>query len=70
VAFYGRVARIYRALPRARGDDRALVAGSLAAVTGFLVMGLFEYNFGDAEVVDLVLVVMAFRLTRVSRRSR
>jgi len=60
VAFYRRAAGIYRALPRARADDRALVAGSLAAVTGFLVMGLFEYNFGDAEVLDLVLVVMAF----------
>ena len=46
-------------MPRDRGEERALVAGSLAAVTGFLVMGLFEYNFGDAEVIDLLLVVMA-----------
>lgn len=59
VAFFRRAARIYRALPPGRGDDRALVAGSLAAVTGFLVAGLFEYNFGDSEVIDLVLVVMA-----------
>jgi len=60
VAFYRRAARIYRELPPARGDDRALVAGSLAAVTGFLVAGLFEYNFGDSEVIDLIWVVMAF----------
>jgi O-antigen ligase len=59
VAFFLRAARIYRALPPARGDDRALVAGSLAAVTGFLVAGLLEYNFGDSEVIDLVLVAMA-----------
>jgi hypothetical protein len=36
------------------------VAGSIAAVAGFLVAGLFEYNFGDAEVIDLLWVVMAF----------
>jgi O-antigen ligase len=59
VAFVRRAARIYRALPAERGDDRALVAGSLAAVAGFLVAGLFEYNFGDSEVIDLVLVAMA-----------
>jgi hypothetical protein len=41
-------------------DDRALVAGSLAAVGGFLVAGLFEYNFGDSEVIGLLWVVMAF----------
>jgi len=36
------------------------VAGSVAAVAGFLVAGLFEYNFGDSEVIGLVWVVMAF----------
>lgn len=58
--FLLKAGRIYRDLPRARADDRALVAGSLAAVVGFLVAGLFEYNFGDSEVIDLLLVVMAF----------
>ena len=36
------------------------MAGSLAAVAGFLVAGLFEYNFGDSEVIGLLWVVMAF----------
>jgi len=36
-----------------------LVAGSVAAVAGFLVAGLFEYNFGDSEVIGLTWVVMA-----------
>src|SRR5262249_5061572 len=53
-AFLIKAWRIYAALPPARADDRALVAGSLAAVTGFLVAGLFEYNFGDSEVIGLV----------------
>jgi O-antigen ligase len=60
VAFFARAGRIYAALPPARADDRALVAGSLAAVAGFLVGGFFEYNFGDSEVIGLVWVVAAF----------
>jgi hypothetical protein len=35
------------------------VAGSIAAVTGFLVGGLSEYSFGDSEVVMLAWTVMA-----------
>jgi O-antigen ligase len=58
--FFLKAARIYAALSPARADDRALVAGSIAAVAGFLVGGLFEYNFGDSEVVGLAWVVAAF----------
>ena len=60
ITFFVRAGRIYAALPAARADDRALVAGSLAAVAGFLVAGLFEYNFGDSEVIGVLWVVMAF----------
>ena len=60
VAFFVQAGRIYARLPATRVDDRALVAGSLAAVGGFLVAGLFEYNFGDSEVIGLLWVVMAF----------
>jgi hypothetical protein len=60
IAFFVQAGRIYTRLPAARDDDRALVAGSLAAVAGFLVAGLFEYNFGDSEVIGLLWVVMAF----------
>jgi len=38
---------------------RALVCASLAGVAGFLVAGLFEHNFGDAEVVTVVFALMA-----------
>ena len=60
VAFFVQAGRIYVRLPATRVDDRALVAGSLAAVAGFFVAGLFEYNFGDSEVIGLLWVVMAF----------
>jgi O-antigen ligase len=58
--FFVKASRIYARISPARADDRALVAGSLAAVAGFLVGGLFEYSFGDSEVIALVWVVAAF----------
>jgi hypothetical protein len=35
------------------------VIGSLAAITGFLVGGLSEYNFGDSEVVMVAWAIAA-----------
>jgi O-antigen ligase len=57
--FFLRTARIWRGLPAAAAADRALVAGCMAAVATFLVAGLFEYNFGDTEVLLVALSVMA-----------
>lgn len=59
LAFYRRAVGLLRRLDPSRAGERALVAGSLAAVTGFLVAGLSEYNFGDSEVVMLAWAVMA-----------
>jgi O-antigen ligase len=58
--FFVQAGRIYARLPPRRVEDRALVAGSLAAVAGFHVAGMFEYTFGDSEVIGLLWVVMAF----------
>jgi O-antigen ligase len=52
----------WRILTRAEREEpvrRALVCASLACVGGFLVAGLFEHNFGDAEVATVVLALMA-----------
>jgi putative inorganic carbon (HCO3(-)) transporter len=57
VAFYARTISLARDLPA--GRERALVAGCLVAVTGFLVGGLAEYNFGDSEVVLMAWTIMA-----------
>lgn len=35
-----------------------LAAGALVAFAAFLVAGLFEYNFGDSEVVSLFLLIL------------
>jgi O-antigen ligase len=59
VAFYSQAIRLLRRLPDDARPERALVAGSLAAITGFLVGGLSEHNFGDSEVVMVAWALMA-----------
>ena len=59
VGFFGEAWRVLRRVPPSDEDGRALVAGSMAAVAAFLVAGLFEYNFGDTEVLLVALAVMA-----------
>jgi O-antigen ligase len=58
-AFFVRGMAILRRLPREAAGDRALVLGSLAAVVAFLVAGLFEYSFGDTEVLLVAMALMA-----------
>jgi O-antigen ligase len=59
VAFYGETIARLRRLPAARVRERSVVVGALAAITGFLVAGLSEYNFGDSEVVMVAWAVAA-----------
>lgn len=59
VAFFRHAWRVYRALPPTAVDDRALVFGAIAAIAAFLGAGLFEYNFGDTEVLLVACVLMA-----------
>jgi len=42
--------------------ERAWVAGSVGALAGFVMNGLFEWNFGDAEVVTLLYIVIGANL--------
>lgn len=55
VAFF---TRTWRSLPSLAGVRRAAVAATLIAVAGITAAGLFEYNFWDAEVQYLTLVLM------------
>jgi O-antigen ligase len=65
----------YRELPRrdafrsSQGlDPRWVGAASLAILVAVMVAGLFEYNFGDSEILMFVLLVMA--LPSALRRQR
>ncbi len=46
-------------LKTATDETRWTVLSALAAVTGFLVAGFFEYNFGDSEVLLLFLFIVS-----------
>jgi O-antigen ligase len=59
VVFFREAGRVLARLPREPSPARALVSASLAGVTGFLVAGLFEHNFGDGEVVMVIYALMA-----------
>jgi O-antigen ligase len=43
---------------RFKTGQRALAAGALATVVALLTAGLFEYNFGDSEVLMLFLTIV------------
>ena len=59
VAFFAASAGTLSRIPAGDEDARALVLGSMAAIAAFLVAGLFEYNFGDTEVLLVALALMA-----------
>jgi len=63
VAFFRVSARTLARARREDEDTRALVLGPMAAVAAFLVAGLFEYNFGDTEVLLVALALMALPFT-------
>lgn len=68
-AFFREALGALRRLPADGARARALVAGSLIAIAGFLVAGLSEYSFGDAEVVMVAWVLMAMPGAMVSPES-
>jgi O-antigen ligase len=47
---------------------RGILAGSFLAIAGITVAGLFEYNFGDVEVLMTALVLMSFPFSRALKR--
>ncbi len=59
IAFFLRAGWLWTRLGPDQERERRLVAGSLAAIVGFLVAGLSEFNFGDSEVVMVAYALMA-----------
>jgi O-antigen ligase len=44
------ILQLLKLLKSRTGDWRGITAGALFAFSGFLVAGMFEYNFGDSEI--------------------
>jgi putative inorganic carbon (HCO3(-)) transporter len=57
--FYARGIALLRRVAAEGIREWGLVMGSLASLTGFLVNGLSEYNFGDSEVALVAWVMVA-----------
>jgi O-antigen ligase len=72
VVFYRDAWNAVRGLSPDTPKAMALAIGSLAGVTGFHVAGLFEYTFGDSEVIMLVYFLMAlpYIVSGVDREAR
>ena len=69
-AFFARIVKIWKRLPVDAGPDRVLVAGCAAAIVAFIAGGLFEYNFGDTEVLLVAMSLMALPLVIERDRAR
>jgi O-antigen ligase len=52
------------------GSQRFLAAAALAATVALLTAGLFEYNFGDSEVLMLFLIVVSLPAAADAARQR
>ena len=57
--YFWLVARRLRRMRSAPFGPRFRAVGGLAAAAGFFAAGLFEYNFGDSEVLMIALFAMA-----------
>jgi O-antigen ligase len=66
IMFLLKARRRWRSLAVEDRDGRARIAGAVAAILAFLAMGLFEYNFGDSEVIQLAALVMALPFIHAS----
>ncbi len=68
--FVGMLHAAWREWRRPPGTARPwLAAAALAVLSGLFVAGLFEYNFGDSELLMLLLVVAALPLSLRSARA-
>jgi O-antigen ligase len=59
-------ADLMRMLKTSAKDARWATMSALAALTGFVVAGFFEYNFGDSEVLLLLMFIVSLPYGSVS----
>ena len=52
-------ARLLGLLRNAASDSRWIVLAALSALTGFMISGFLNYNFGDSEVLLLLLFIVS-----------
>jgi O-antigen ligase len=63
---------LWRLRLRVPGDnwiERGIVLGALGGLIGFMISGLFHYNWGDSEVVMIFYMIMGLSLV-IERKTR
>jgi len=72
IRIFIRELQIYFSVPAREWLLKGVALGSLTAFVGFQVNGLFEWNFGDAEIAMLLwlTVGLALAVDRIHRQSR
>lgn len=61
--------RLRQSVPEASWIERGIVLGALGGLIGFMVSGLFHYNWGDSEVVMIFYLIMGLSLV-IERQFR
>jgi O-antigen ligase len=63
------ILQLLKLLKSRTGDWRAITAGALFVFIGFLVAGLFEYNFGDSEIKFLLFYFISLPFLRLQEEE-
>jgi O-antigen ligase len=61
--------RMSRRVPAENWIERGIVLGALGGLIGFMISGMFHYNWGDSEVVMIFYMIMGLSLV-IERQSR
>jgi putative inorganic carbon (hco3(-)) transporter len=57
-------------VPSSPSESRRYADAGLAAVVGLILAGMFEFNFGDSEVLHVTLAVMALTIAGIRQGER
>jgi O-antigen ligase len=63
------ILQLLKLLKSRTGDWRAITAGVLFAFIGFLIAGMFEYNFGDSEIKFILFYFLSLPFLKLTQQS-
>ena len=50
--------------------EKVVATGALFAYIGFMIAGLFEYNFGDTEIKFILFYFLSIPFVRLSEKNQ
>jgi len=63
------ILQLLKLLKSRTGDWRAITAGVFFAFIGFLIAGMFEYNFGDSEIKFILFYFLSLPFLNLTQQS-